>query len=141
MYLKDLQKNVEKYQDNAYAYPGDDRYMILTPEKVNKRVLDHEMGHVKDWAKGKRKDPGLGTRMLSVVWKPTYNSSVIKSEEAAWNNAKTRPNLTMRREALKTYSKGFHARRGSLATAGAVLSGALGAIMLGATMALKGKAV
>jgi hypothetical protein len=135
-YLRATQQEVEKYKDNAYAFPGEERDMIFTPQRVNKRVLDHELGHIKDWARRGRDELTTADKVLSVLWRPKYETTVMKREKEAWKHGKVPAASGLRRAALETYSKGFYKRRGGLARAAALVTGMLAA-GLGAPAALE----
>jgi hypothetical protein len=98
--------------DNAAMVSGKKRDYIVSPETVNPRVLEHEVGHARDNA-GKAVSIGDVLKgLLGRVWKPTYRKHTMAREERAWEAARPSP---LRQRALATYERGFHTGRGRFA--------------------------
>jgi len=110
-----------KQGNNAFAFAGKDQDFLVLPGAVSKEVVQHEAGHLKDFAKKKiyeGKDPhyrqgsfwhGLG----QAIWKPKFKREVLAREEAAWAHVpKSEKSEHLQKETAKSYNKGFHLRRG-----------------------------
>lgn len=110
----------------------EDKFYIVTPPKVNRVVLEHELGHVRDWSRKDFKEPGILSSLTSMVWWPSYRKTVMEPEERAWSpvSFKKPEEEALRDKALKTYEGGFHLGRG-------VTSGILGALTAGTGYAVK----
>lgn len=127
-----LKERAERYIKgyNAAMVAGKNRDYIVSPEKVNPRILEHEVGHARDEA-GKSLTLGaILKNLLGKVWKPTYRKEVMGREEKAWKAARPTP---LRPRALATYERGFHTHRGKImrgVAAGGLISG-LGKVMGG----------
>jgi hypothetical protein len=97
--------------DNASMVAGKSRDFIVSPETVNPRVLEHEVGHARDNAGKAVSITDVLKGLVGKVWKPTYKKHVIGKEERAWEAAKPTP---LRPRALATYERGFHTGRGKI---------------------------
>lgn len=142
--IRDL--NLEKHRDvverlvryvteggnNAMAIKGKKTDYLVLPPKIHKAIVEHEVGHLRDFEERGDKRPGVLERLAKVVWKPTYRKHVIEPEERAWSHVPTKTGI--KEKALGTYHRGFHSGRAGLA-------GALGAALLtmGAVSRFKGK--
>lgn len=110
--LKDKAKRVHKKKSNAFMFPGKERDYIVVPEKVNPRVVEHEVGHA--WDIKDKANKGLLKKLhkaFGLLWKPAFKKTVLGPEERAWKAAKKTPS---RERALKSYEAGFHRRRGKM---------------------------
>jgi hypothetical protein len=111
--LKTKAKKVHKDKSNAFMFPGKEKDYIVVPEKVNPRVVEHEVGHA--WDIEGKPEKGLLHRLhlaLGKLWKPAYQKTKMEPEERAWEAAKKTPS---RERALKSYEAAFHKSRGRLA--------------------------
>lgn len=98
--------------DNAAMVAGKKRDYIVSPETVNPRVLEHEVGHARDNA-GKHPVTvsGVLAGVAGKLIKPVYRRHTMAREEKAWKAAKPTP---LRQRALATYERGFHTGRGKI---------------------------
>jgi len=116
MFEKDMirrfAKQVLTSKDNAFVVPDKKKDIIIIPPEIHKHVVEHELGHVRDFAEKAYERPGFLTSILSLLWKPTYNKTVMEREQRAWDYTKARK---MREKALGSYERGFHFGRAPLA--------------------------
>jgi len=103
---------------NAAVIQGEDKDYVVIPKKVHPSVVEHEVGHLQDFAR-KIENPGFIRRLFSLVWKPEYDKQVLERERRAWNYAKKTPK---REKALASYESGFHRSRSGLARTGAIVA-------------------
>ena len=118
--IKKLVKTVLKKENNAFVFPSKTKDILVMPPKLHKHVVEHELGHLRDFEKTPFKKPGLLKSSLALVWKPTYKELVLEREERAWKHSKAKK---LKTKALGSYERGFHIGRGIFATAGAIWSG------------------
>ena len=111
-YLEDAAKNMVNKADNAAVIQGEDKDYVIIPKKSNPRVVEHEIGHLQDFARKLNEQPGLLKRLLSLVWKPEYEKQIMERERRAWKYTKKTP---LKEQALKSYERGFHKQRAGLA--------------------------
>jgi hypothetical protein len=131
-FLDELRSIVAEKQENAMMIPTPGNYYLISPPKVSRRVLDHEIGHAQHMSVDPSViNPSVIKRIASLFWKPSYKEMIMDPEVEAWRRAKVRASDTLRSEALKGYEGGFHSRR-------AELLGLLGtALVLGGAATLK----
>ena len=133
------EERIRAYQDvlsiigkgqNAAMLPNEKntKFYIIAPPKVNRVVLEHELGHARDFARKDFEEPGVLRHLTSLVWWPSYKKTMMEPEERAWAPVefKTEEEKSLRDRALGTYEGGFHAARGILAGIGGLATAALG---------------
>jgi hypothetical protein len=106
--LRNIAEKIIEEGENAAVVRGEKKDYVLVPEKANARVVEHEIGHLRDFASGEYTDPGFLKRLLGMLWKPTYEGDVMARERRAWKYAKPTP---IAEKAVKTYEKGFYKGR------------------------------
>jgi len=116
--IRKMAKQVLEHGTNAFVLPAQGRDIIVIPPKIHKHVVEHELGHVRDFAKRPWKKPGILKSMLASVWKPTYRKLVMEREERAWKHTKAKK---LKEKALGSYERGFHYGRVAPAALGAYL--------------------
>lgn len=112
--------------ENAFVYKGKNDYYVISPKNVNQLVLEHELGHVKDFRglEAQNKDPhehyggksflrGYGQQLFKSI----YDKDIIRREQNAWDHVQTKgPERDKIQElALNSYHKAFHKGRGAVA--------------------------
>jgi len=117
--LKPLAEGIVDKADNAAVIQGEDKDYVIIPTKANPRVVEHEVGHLQDFARKIEESPGIIQRLLGLVWKPTYDKQVMDRERRAWTYAEKTP---MREQALKSYERGFHQLRSGLTRSAAAVA-------------------
>lgn len=143
-----IMKQMIRSGENAAAIPSkNDAFdAIISSKKINPIVIEHELGHIKDFRSLKKEGvkptewyggQGFGRGLMRGLSKDVFDEDVIEKEKNAWkhvaeSDAKTR----MMTPAMNTYHQGFHINRG--AVAGALAGGSAAA--LAAMALLKGKA-
>lgn len=109
--------------ESPFAARIGDIDLLVLPEKIQRAVVEHEMGHLREIEAGR--DPGAGStaeQFASLVWWPTFAKYVQRPEEAAWSHVRRQD--AAREKMLGTYERTFHERRGTVAgLAGALLLG------------------
>lgn len=116
-----LGKAIEK-GNNAFAFPGKGNhdYVISSP-KANPVVLDHEIGHIKDFKtmRGggsldhmKKQDRSILRGLGRMFSKRIFEKDIVQREERAWANVDSEDKKKIEQAALDTYRKGFHYTRG-----------------------------
>lgn len=105
---------------NAMAYPGRSGEYVIVPPRCNAHIIAHEIGHILDFReKGITVynsgvyQPGL----LGHLIKSRYNKTVMAAEKNAWDKApvtRDEEHEEIKKHALGTYDKSFHAGRGIL---------------------------
>lgn len=100
---------------------------ILTPPKAPPAILEHELGHIRDFREknirmlpeDEKANPYIQRPLLQRLWKPSYMRGQYKAETEAWDRADsaTKDYANLRERALGTYETNFHRRRGALAAA------------------------
>lgn len=118
-YLETAAKEMVTEANNAAVIQGDEKDYVIIPKKANPRVVEHEIGHLQDFARKLNEQPGLLKRLLSLVWKPEYEKQIMGRERRAWKYTKKTP---MKEQALKSYERGFHRQRAGLAVPAAALA-------------------
>jgi len=106
---------------NAWAVSDRVKDILITPPKVSKYVLQHEIGHLHDIEKNpeQRDRPGILRSLLAFAWKPSYKKMVMEPEERAWAGI---PSKKMKEKAMGTHEKGFHKNRERAAAMAALAS-------------------
>lgn len=109
--LKPAAKEIVTDATNAAVIQGEDKDYVIIPTKASPRVVEHEVGHLQDFARKLENQPGFLRRLLSLVWKPEYEKQIMERERRAWKFTEKTP---MREQALKSYERGFHKSRTGL---------------------------
>lgn len=105
-----------KSETNAFVLPSKQRDIIVIPPKIHKHVVEHELGHVRDFEAKPYKKPNILQAILMSVWKPTYKKHVLEREERAWKHSKAK---NLKTKALGSYERGFHHGRVAPSAVGA----------------------
>lgn len=114
--IRRFAKLVLKKESNAFVVPSKTKDLMVIPPKMHKHVVEHELGHVRDFAEKGFKKPGIVDAVLMNFWKPTYKKQVLDREERAWKHTKARK---LKKGAIGSYHKGFHYGRMIPASVGA----------------------
>lgn len=107
-YFRGFAKQIIEKGINAAVIRGKNRDYVVVPEKANARVIEHEVGHLRDFASKAYREPGVIGSLLSIGWKPAYEKYVLDRERRAWKHAKPTP---IADEAVETYESAFHRNR------------------------------
>ena len=118
--IRNFAKTVLAKENNAFVVPSEAKDILVMPPKLHKHVVEHELGHLRDFEKTPFKKPGFLKSLLALVWKPSYKKLVLDREERAWKHSRAKK---LKTKAVGSYERGFHVGRGSLATGGAIWSG------------------
>ena len=124
--IKKMVEYITVHGGNAAAVHGKKRDYLILPPKIHKAVVEHEVGHLRDFEEqGGDPKPGALESLVAEVWKPTYRKYVLGPEERAWKHVPTRTKI--KKKALGTYHKGFHRGRAPIAglIGGMLLAGGL----------------
>jgi hypothetical protein len=123
--IEDLVRFVTVKGGNALAVRGKKSDYLVLPPKTHKAVVEHEVGHLRDFEERGEQRPGFLESLVGTVWKPTYKKNVLDPEERAWGHVPTKTRI--KKKALGTYHRGFHRGRGSLAglVGGMLLAGGI----------------
>lgn len=111
--IRRFAKYVFRTESNAFVVPGKTKDLLVIPSKIHKHVVEHELGHVRDFAEKPYKKPGVIDSVLAGLWKPTFEQQVLEREERAWAHTKARK---LKEGAIGSYHRGFH--RGRMIQAG-----------------------
>jgi hypothetical protein len=115
--IRGFAKSIIEKGINAAVIKGKDRDYLIVPEKANARVIEHEVGHLRDFASGAYKEPGIIASIVSAYWKPSFEKHVLERERRAWKYAQPTP---LAEKAVETYESAFHRNRAkSMASSGA----------------------
>lgn len=106
--LRDAAEKIIDKGTNAAVIRGEKRDYVILPKKVNPRVVEHEIGHLRDFATPEYSDPSFLRRLLAAFWKPTHEKTIMERERRAWKYAEPTP---IAKGALKTYEQGFYKGR------------------------------
>jgi hypothetical protein len=112
MVLEPTAKDIVNDATNAAVIQGEDKDYVIIPRKAHKAVVEHEVGHLQDFARKVQNQPGILARLLSLVWKPEYDKQIMSRERRAWDYVGKPPR---REQALKSYERSFHKKRSVLA--------------------------
>jgi hypothetical protein len=131
--LNDTKRDIAKQFVGTYVIPGSNAGAvrglkgdyILASKKAPAALLEHELGHIKDFReKGVRmlpedddKNPYTGASLRQFLWKPSFMKRDHLAEREAWDRSdKSVKGYDKLREAgLGTYETAFHKSRGSAA--------------------------
>lgn len=117
MTVEPAAKNIVTEATNAAVIQGEDKDYVILPGKAHPDVIEHEVGHLQDFARKIENQPGLLKRLLSLVWKPEHDKQVMDRERRAWDFVGKPPR---RQQALKSYEQSFHKSRKMLAVPAAM---------------------
>lgn len=106
--IRGFAKQIIEKGVNAAVIKGKKQDYLVVPEKANARVIEHEVGHLRDFASGAYKEPGIIGSILAGVWKPSFEKHVLERERRAWKYTKPTP---LAEEAVETYESAFHRNR------------------------------
>ena len=104
-YIRNLARYVFRTEGNAFAVPDKAKDILIIPPKIHKHVVEHELGHVRDFAEKPYKKPGIIPSIVASVWKPKYKELVLEREERAWKHTRARK---LKKKAVGSYERAFH---------------------------------
>ena len=122
--VREFGNEVVTNANNAAVVQGKKKDYVILPKKANINVIEHEVGHLRDFSSRDYAEPGILREMTAGIWWPSYEATTMGRERRAWKYAdpKNKEIEKVRDTALGTYERAFHIGRG-------LTLGALGAFI------------